>query len=975
MSVSRPAAALVAAVVAAILPIQSHAAPVIDVTYAARHDESRPMREILAEIVAAPDAGSSAGPYVVPNIFPKQGRAWQGEFMRGLAERSIQDSPSGVPGPTPLLSFLGLISGASSGAGNAGTSIPPDTNGDVSPVHYIQWLNTRWAIFDKLTGTRLTASAPGNSFFAGFGGPCQTTNAGDPIALWDDRAERWVMSQFTTGPTVAVPARQCFAISTTSDPLGSYYRYEFLWPAASASTAVFGDYPHIGIWQDATTRQNAYTLVTHEFTAASVFLGAAFVSVERDKMLSGQPAAMVRVGGIDAYGAQPAHLEGPLTAAPGSCPVFTHFDSTASEYLFWDMCLDWTTPSSSTLSATPQRIASRTAFVPNFTTIPQLGTTTQLDEFGANIMYRASARAYPPGAPNSMSLVINHSVQGATATSGVRWVHFGLRQPGQSYDIIYGDGYDTAGGPVALVKSIVDEGVYSPDADSRWMGAVNIDSGGNIGLGYNVSSATLNPKLRVTGRTAGDAPGVLRDEQDCTPPTTGSQTGVFSGRGRWGDYSSMSVDPSDQCTFWFTSEYFATTSNGSWSTRICSFKFPECGQPEFQLVSETPTRVEMCGSVAGPDPSWRILAGTFGGFSSAVTLSTVTPPAGTTPTFSVNPIAPTPGLSTLTLVGGHGLPSGEFAFTVEGTAVSGVRSLALEFGVSSAAPVAPTLAAPANAALGVKVRPSFVWSAVPGALTYTIEVASDNAFATIVASATVTATAWTSTVTLASNTQYYWRVRPGNYCGSGANSAVNTFTTGAPGVCPTGTTTATIFQDDVQGGVNGWTTDGTGGTGWAQLPAAAGTGLAGTVWSVPDNIVTSDRGLISPAIIVPATATAGVILSYDAYHSFETDPPAGCWDASSLEVKFGAGAFTYLDEGRMFTDPYNGTITAGAPLAGRRAWCYVSATLPVRSIVDLDDTVGQTIQIKYRASTDSNTAAAAPNGMAIRNIRVETCTP
>lgn len=972
MHAFRPVAAVLVVALSALVSAPATAAPQSTLIQAGRHDESRPLREILAELSNEPEAASVSNPYVVPNVFPKQGQAWQSDFMRELARRNIQDAPTGVPAPTPLLTFLGLVSGVSTGPGNAGNSIPPDTNGDVSPIHFIQWLNTRWAIFDKFTGERLTASAPGNSFFAGFGGPCQTTNAGDPIALWDDRAERWVMSQFTTGPSVAVPARQCFAISTTSDPLGTYYRYEFLWPT---TPPLFGDYPHIGIWDDATGKQSAYTMVTHEFTSTSAFAGAAFISIDRNRMLAGQPATMVRFGGLDAYGALPAHLEGPLKAAANSCPVFTYFDGATSEYLFWDMCLDWITPANATLSATPQRVAAGTPFTPSYATIPQLGTTTQLDEFGTNLMYRASARAYPPGSPNSLSLVVNHIAQGATAISGVRWVHFGLRTPGESFDVIYEDGYDAAGGPVSLVKSIVEEGLYSPDADSRWMGAINIDAGGNIGLGYNVSSATINPKLRITGRTPSDPAGTLRDEQDCTPATTGSQTGTFGGRGRWGDYASMSVDPTDDCTFWFTGEYFAATSSGSWSTRVCSFKFEECGEPEFTLVSETPTRVEMCGADAGPDPSWRLLAGTYGGFSDAVALAAVGAPAGTTPIFSVNPISPAPGISVLTLDGARDLPSGEFAFSVDGTSTSGVRSVGLEFGISDAAPAVSILTAPANAATGVKVRPTFTWSSVPGALTYFIEVSGNVGFTSIVASATVTDTTWTSNVTLPSTTQHYWRVTAGNYCGAGAVSTVNTFTTGAPGVCPTGTTSAILFQDDVQSGVNGWTTDGTGGTAWAQTTAAAGTGLTGTVWSIPNNAVTSDRGLISPVIAIPSTATGGVILSYDAFHNFETDPPAGCWDATSLELKLGSGAFEYLSEGRLFTDPYNGTISAGAPLAGRRGWCYITAPVPRRSIVDLDDTVGQSIQLKFRMSADSNTAAAAPNGMAIDNIRIETCTP
>lgn len=965
MSSVRSITVALATVSCAFGSLLAQAAPKPEVSMAARHDESRPMRDILAELGPSVDEGSVSSPYVVPNIFPKQSQAWQSDFIRDLAKRNIQNAPTGVPAPSIIFSGLGLISGTAAQPGNAGTSIPPDTNGDLSPTQYIQWLNTRWAIFDKATGARVTASAAGNTFWAGFGGKCQTSNSGDPIALWDDKARRWVMSQFTTG----TGASQCFAISTTEDPLGTYYRYEFVWP-----TPVFGDYPHIGIWHEASGKQNAYTMVTHDFNVStSAFLGASFIAVDREKMLTGQPAAIVRYPGYDAYGAQPVHMEGQYAAPAGSCPVFTYFDATAGDYLFWDVCLDWTTPANSTISA-EQRVSSGTPFVPNFNTIPQLGTTTQLDEFGANLMYRASGRAFPPGAPHAMSLLVNHSVQGDVEQSSIRWVHFDLRKSTDSFARIFGAGFDAPAGPVQLVKSIADEGVYAPSSDHRWMGAINIDSSGNVGLGYSVSSSTLNPKLRTTGRTANDTAGTMRDEVDCTPATTGSQTGLFSGRSRWGDYASMSVDPADECTFWFTSEYHAVTSNGSWSTRLCSFKFPECGLPSFSLASETPTRIEMCGATATADPSWRILAGTYNGFSSPVTLAVTGTPAGTTPGFSVNPINPTPGLSTLTLTNGRTIPSGEFAFTVTGTSGADVRPLNLEFGVSSVAPAAPTLTAPANAAAGVKVRPTFSWAAIPGALTYTIEVSTTNTFASLVASATVTGTTWASNVTLANTTAYFWRVRPANYCGNGAVSAVRTFTTGTPGTCPVGTTSAIVFQDAVESGVNGWTTDGTGGTAWAQAAATAGTGLTTTVWTVPNNVVTSDRGLISPTIAIPAAATS-VILSYDVFHKFEEDGAAGCWDAASLELKLGAGAFAYVPESRLFTDGYTGTISAGAPLAGRRSWCHVNSPLGLRSIVDLDDAIGQSFQLKFRHTSDSNTAAATPNGMAIDNIRVETCTP
>jgi hypothetical protein len=970
--VFRPGFALAAAtgITALFCQVASAAGGVV-VGHAVRSDVSPPMRDIVRGYPAPQVGADGQDVYVVPNQFIKPTSADMSEFLRSLSGRSAQTSPTGVPAPTTSLAVNGL----SLAVGGGG--VPPDTNGDVSPTHFIQWINTSWAIFDKTTGARISGPTAGNSFFAGFGGKCQTTNSGDPLAIWDDRAQRWVMSQFTTGAN----SSQCFAISTTADPLGTYNRYEFVWPTTPVQ--VFGDYPHIGVWTDQSTRQNAYTMVTHEFNnASSAFLGAAFIAVERDKMLAGAPAAQVGIvrfpGFEDAYGAEPVHLDGTLHAPAGACAPFVHFDGSTADYLFWDMCLNWTTPASSTISA-EQRVAPLTPFVPNFTAVAQLGSSVPLDAFGTHIMYRAAARAFAPGAPTRMSLVVNHGVTGPANQGGIRWTHFSLGENGQTFDRIFANGFEGTGTLNAgLNKSIVDEGTYTPDTNTRWMGGIAIDKGGNIGVGYNVSAATINPRLMISGRTLADADGTLRDEQACTPATTGSQTGSFSGRGRWGDYTSMSVDPTDDCTFWFTGEFYPTTSTNQWSTRICAFKFNECGLPALKLVSESPARIELCGATPGPDPSWDLLAGTVGGFNASVTLSASGQPGGTTPVFSVNPITPTPGGSRFTLNGGHSVASGEYSLNVTATGGAQTSTANLELGVSATAPGTPTLTAPANAATGVKVRPNLTWSAVPGALTYLVEVATDVGFTAIVASATVTGTSWTVDTTLASSTQFFWRVRPANYCGNGTVSATFSFTTGVPGTCPSGTTLTNVVTYGFEGGGEpAWTAGApgdTGGTAWSVgTPFATTTGFTGNVWKVPNNTVTSERSVLSPSVVIPAAQA--VILSFDTYHSFEIDGTTGCWDGASLEASSGGGPFNYLAAGRFFTDSYNGTVEAGAPLAGRQVWCRRASTglAAKRSIVDLDDMAGQTVQLRFRHTSDSNTAAAAPNGMEIDNVRIDVC--
>jgi hypothetical protein len=946
------------AVVLALVTTAALSEPVPEVYTSTRHDTSRPLRDLIAE--GLPPGPVRSSEYQIPNILPKQlARALTQPEVARAAGRDVQDQLTGLSAPPVILSADGMS------IGNGGGGVPPDTNGDISSGSggvFIQWVNTSWAIMNKLTGA-LSTPTPGNSFWAGFGGPCQSENDGDPIVLWDDRAQRWVMSQFV----VLDPGVQCFAISTSADPLGSYHRYQFNLPE-------FGDYPHIGVWTDGGS-QSSYLMQTHDFNLSpQEFRGGSMIAVERDRMLAGQPAQIIRFSNINQFGFTPAHLEGQVNAPTGSCGVFVHFDFETSEYLFWDLCANWSNPATSTLSTTPERIRARTPFVPRFTDAPQAGTANALDIFGTHIMYRATTRAFPPGAPAQVAMVVNHVVEGPVGQGAIKWVQFNFSEPPApvATDLL-SDGFEPPA-PRPLVKRIAQEGTFAPDPNTRWMGAIAIDRSGNIGLGHSVSGTSLSPQLRTTGRAVGDMPGMMRDEVQCTSTSTGSQTG---GGGRWGDYASMSVDPTDECTFWFTSEYLATTSASSWRTRVCSFRFPECGQPNFDLVLDSPARVEICGTPTPPAPTFALRVGVYDGFNSNTTLSTVNLPAGANPSFAPASLTP-PGISTLTLNGAPTLPSGEYNGAVAAFGGSATRSVAISLGVSATLPGVPTLVAPVDAATNVLVRPRLSWNAVPGATSYDVEVANNAAFTgPLVASTNVTTTQWDVNVQLASNTQFFWRVRARNYCGPAAYTAARSFTTGVPGTCPSGTTLTNLYLDDFAQPTTAWTTDGTGGTGWSRQAAAAGTGfVAGTqVFQVPNNAVTSDRGLLSPAagVVIPAGAVAA-FLSFDAHYSFELDTPPGCWDGAAVEARtVGAPDFTYLSASRILTNGYNGVILGGAPLAGRDVWCRVPATLPARSIVNLADYIGTTMQLRFRASSDSNTTAAAPNGMSIANLRIDVC--
>jgi len=289
------------------------ASPTPEVRYPVHSDVSAPMRDVIRMMPPPQPRGTPDNPYEIPNILLKRSATTNTWFVPDYSR--VQNAPSGTPAPPVDIQF-DAITQTTSGCG----CLPPDTNGDVSDQHFIQTTNGAWAVYDKTTGAVVQAPTPVNSFFVGFGGQCETTNDGDPTTLWDAQAKRWVISQFVT----TEPFAQCVAVSTTSNPLGSYYRYEFQWP-------IFGDYPKMGVWSEDNARQNAYTLITHDFT--STFQGASLIAMERTKMLVGDPtAAVVRFSGFNAYGVQPVHLSGTRSAPGGACPSFVHFETSTSQY-------------------------------------------------------------------------------------------------------------------------------------------------------------------------------------------------------------------------------------------------------------------------------------------------------------------------------------------------------------------------------------------------------------------------------------------------------------------------------------------------------------------------------------------------------------------------------------------------------------------------------------------------------------------
>ncbi len=437
--------------------------------------------------------------------------------------------------PAPILNFAGIPF-----PGVGFNSAPPDPNGAVGLTQYVQMVNEGFAVYDKATGVLLLGPASITSVWAGFGGVCENNGMGDPIVLYDQLANRWVISQNAGTPT---PTDECVAVSTTSDATSTWYRYGFhLGPNQYT-------YPKLSLWPD------AYYMSTITLNLpGTVFLGPEAFAMDRTNMLVGNPATVIvmPVVGNTYTHMLPADLDGmtlPPTGAPN--PFVMWPDS--GTYQVYHFHVDFMNPSNSsfTLFASPAA-AGFTQLCQNITAcVPELGQASSdwLDGRGDRLMFRLAYRNFG----SCESLIGNYSVS-ASSVAGVRW--FELR------NVIFGP-------PV-----VYQESTYQPDPTWRWMGSIAMDQSGNMALGYSASSPAIFPEIRYTGRLATDAINTMPQGEMTLYAGTGAQIG--SGN-HWGDYSDMTVDPVDDCTFWYTQEYYDSTSSYNWRTRIGNFKFGTCG--------------------------------------------------------------------------------------------------------------------------------------------------------------------------------------------------------------------------------------------------------------------------------------------------------------------------------------------------------------------------------------------------------------
>ncbi len=590
------------------------------VTANVHHDVSPPLRDITPSTTP----GRSHPALRDPNARP--GPVVHAKDTSGMGSPRI---------PSPIANFDGI---------SANGSAPPDTQGAAGSTQYMEMANTEIAVYSK-TGSVLLSPRATNTIWSGFGGGCQTNNDGDGVVLWDWNAQRWVVSQFSVSTT---PYLECVAVSQTSDATGSWYRYSFS-PGSN-----FPDYPKMGVWPD-----GYYTTFNLFNSSGTVALGTEYCAYNRTPMLTGGASTQQCFTPYTSgeHTLLPASVQGSTLPPAGEPNYAVGLGTSANTLGSFKLHIDWTTPSNSSLTGpTNLAVTSFSQACGGGTCIPQSGTTQQLDSLGDRVMARLDYRNFG----DHESLVVNHAVTSGSSV-GERW-----------YELRVGSGNSL---------SVYQQGTYAPDATYRWMGSIAQDQSGDIALGYSASSSSLHPGVRYSGRLPGDPLGQMPQGEGTFITGAGSQTGGLS---RWGDYSSMTTDPADDCTFWFTSEYIPANGSFNWHTRIGSFKFSSCGgAPDF-TISASPSTVTVTQGSSG---NTTVSTTATGGFNSSISLSVSGLPSGATGAFSTNPIpAPGTGSSTLTISTSASTPTGTYTLTVTGTGGSVTHSTNVTLVVNAVPP-------------------------------------------------------------------------------------------------------------------------------------------------------------------------------------------------------------------------------------------------------------------------------------------------
>ena len=827
-----------------------------------------------------------------------------------------------------------------------GRFAPPDTNAAVGPNHVVITTNSMVQVFNK-SGVAAGPAVRISQLLVGV--PNAADDDGDPIVLYDSLADRWFISQFNLRFDAQNRMAMHVVVSTTGDPTGTYFAYEF-----KTNPGRFVDYPHLGVWTD------GYYMASNDFTPPGVapFLGAGFYVFERAKMLTGDPTAKIigiNSATADDGGILPTNLQG-FTAPPNGTPNLfiewfaDEFGPPGNVLRPFVLTPNYTTPALSTLVALPDvPIADFDARNPaGRADIDQPAPGEGLDSIADRLMHALNFRVLPGGV---QSYVLNWTVNvsgvnptnSATYQGGIRWME--LRR-------------NSGTGAIAINQ----EATYAPGSGSGtgrnlWMASVAQDGEGNIGLAANAAGpgpvpAALNPTAIYTGRLLGDPANTLpQGEVDALSAVTkGVQTSTAN---RWGDYSSLFVDPADECTFWAAFEYVdSPTASFDWNTRIFSFKVnPSCVTALRGTFSGTITNCADGQPVQGAIVETTNPVGFFRTTLANGTYSITAAPG----TYNVRASK-----------AGFGLATGMVTVTAGGNAILNLCLAPTAIIVSGGATIVTEGCTPANGAIDPDENVT-----VSLCVTNTGSAATANLVGTLQA---------TGGVVSPSGPQNYGVVGIGQ-------TVCRNFTFTASGACG-GTITASVdFQDGATnlGTVTYTFTLGTLNTAFTEnfdgvVAPALPAGWTATVVTGPPgtvNWVTSSAGtpappadtapnaafIPDPAVVTdvvldtPTIAITSAIARLSFRNNFDLE---STFDGGVVEIAIGAGAFTDIITagGSFVTGGYNSTISVNfmSPIAGRQAWSGNSGGFITTTINLPAAAAGQNVKLRFRRATDSSVA-------------------
>ena len=602
------------------------------------------------------------------------------------------------------------------------TTTPADPSIAVGPNHIIQMVNgTSGAVFEifNKTGTQLVAPTNLDNI-TGKGG------LGDPVVLYDQLADRFVMTEFVN-KNETIDQGLSIAVSQTNDPTGSWYIYFF------NTGTTFPDYPKFSVWN------NAYYAKTNDFNSSNAYIGSSVYAFDRTKMLAGNAAATVQKFTVGAtykeFSMTPVSLQGTSLPPTGSGGLFAYLQDaswtgSASDSIgLLEFTVDFVTASNSKIltkvSLAAAAYKSDICSASRSQCVPQPGSAVMLEALDQRIMNQPMYRKFG----SYEGIVFTNTVDKGTNIAGIRW--YELKKTTGNW-------------------SIYQQSTYSPDASYRFMPAIAYDAKGNIGLAYNVSSSSVYPGLRYTGRKLCDALNTMTYVENSLMDGTAA-----NGNSRYGDYNNLVCDP-DGKTFWFTGMYNISTT---WNSRITAFTLDTCtalcGDPvnltASNLGSTTATvNWTGVGGALSYDVDYKLT-------TAATWINAIT---GTT-SFSVNLTALTANTT--------------YDWRVRAKCSAGYGNYIPAQFTTVACSAPNNLVSSIVTSTGATVS----WTAVSGASNYSVDYKNTSTSTWTVVTASTTST--TVNITgLSAYTTYDWRVKTNCTNGSSSTYSAAQFTTPAP---------------------------------------------------------------------------------------------------------------------------------------------------------------------------------------------------